>query len=343
MAEKIYVLSATEMGQIAVDHLVRRMPLTGLIGLEHEVGDDRVSGYMDFEAYCQSNNLDFVRLSSYGITDPLDFERLSSLEIDLLLVVSWQRLIPDWLIQKCQIGAIGGHGSKYGLSGGRGRSPQNWALMTGADRFELSIFWIDAGIDSGAVIDSATYALTSRDDILSSHFKASWLYADMVVNAWESDKLNKGDGVPQNGDPKYLPQRVPEDGAVDWNRTSIELDAFVRALAAPYPGAFTEFGDAKLVIWQARDLAFPIEPASAPGTVLAHVGHGSFVVATGDGVLMVDDWQWADTARSGPPDIGDQATSVDFRQQMQTIVTRHRAKLPDAELADEILDLADEK
>ena len=55
------------------------------------------------------------------------------------------------------LGVLGGHGSPDGISGGRGRLPQNWALILGAKRFDLALFKITPGIDDGPIIAKRSF------------------------------------------------------------------------------------------------------------------------------------------------------------------------------------------
>ena len=48
-----------------------------------------------------------------------------------------------------------------------------------------------------------------------------------------------------------MPTRRPEDGLVDWMRTTRQLHDWVRALTHPYPGAFTWLDRRRVFIWEA--------------------------------------------------------------------------------------------
>ena len=51
---------------------------------------------------------------------------------------------------------------------------------------------------------------------------------------------------------RVMPQRSPEDGLIDWDACSMDVDRFVRAQTRPYPGAFTNMDGKKLTIWTCR-------------------------------------------------------------------------------------------
>jgi methionyl-tRNA formyltransferase len=83
------------------------------------------------------------------------------------------------------------------------------------------------------------------------------------------------------------PKRVPADGIIDWETRAPYLHDWVRAQTRPYPGAFTFFGDEKVVVWRARPVDVETADAAA-GTVVAARPEGP-VVACGDGALLLEE------------------------------------------------------
>ena len=115
-----------------------------------------------------------------------DKNKLLNTNIDILIVAGWQRLIPEWLIQHCKICVIGSHGSPLGITKGRGRSPQNWALIMGMESFEISIFQIDKGIDSGRIFNTKSFKYSAFDDIKTSYYKVCMLISQMLIELIKS-------------------------------------------------------------------------------------------------------------------------------------------------------------
>jgi methionyl-tRNA formyltransferase len=84
--------------------------------------------------------------------------------------------------------------------------------------------------------------------------------------------------------------RRPEDGRIDWSQASGVIFNLIRAVTDPYPGAFTDGGPARLMVWWAEPAPRPPGTASAaPGTVLAV---DPLLVATGDGALLLTRTEW---------------------------------------------------
>lgn len=336
MRPRLWIMCATANGIDLARLLHGRVPVHGLIGLSGRPATEAISNLARIADVGRELGVETVEVDRYDLKSDTDRTRLMSHDMDVLVLAGWQRLVPEWLLTHCRLAAIGIHGSARGIAGGRGRSPQNWALLMGDPSFEVSIFFARAGADDGPVIASRKFPLTPMDDIRSSHYKVSLCAADMIVEALTTGALADGRAVEQPRQAYYLPQRRPEDGALDWSRSAHQLYDFVRALTRPYPGAFSLLGEATVRIWRGRPVETP-GPMGQPGEVVARLGEHDFVVATGNGLFLVDDWE-------AMPEIairvGDILSSVIFVEQMRRIVDRHYAIQPDAPLCPSVLELA---
>lgn len=314
----IYILNATSLGKIAAEILCKNLDVKGFITLNEEVGKDCTNEYYDYRSFCEKQGIDYIGVESYNLRKDSDIERISGLEIDLLLVTSWQRLLPDWLIEQCKIGVIGSHGSAEGITEGRGRSPQNWALLLGKQHFFISIFWIDAGIDSGKIIDTEKFLIASTDDIFVSYIKVNILIADMILRNYKNGKIQNHEGDIQEKKGRYLPKRVPEDGKIDWNRSCNEVYNFIRALGKPYPGAYTTKQGEQFVIWRAKpvDILKGYEQR-AIGEVVSVI-EGQLLVKCQEGFLLIEEGENIRKCSEG-----DIFESSNYFKQLQEIKDRH--------------------
>lgn len=336
----IYILNTLVTGFNSINILKRHLELHGVIGLSKRDATDKISGYRYLKQYCRENDLNFVELQSYSISNPNDKEKLLNLDIDILIAAGWQRLIPSWLIDHCKICVIGSHGSFHGITGGRGRSPQNWALLLGKKEFYISIFKIDKGIDSGPIIDTKKFVFSKLDDIRTSYYKVSWLTSHMIINNIKNGRILSGNFVKQEGKTRYLPQRLPGDGKIDWSRTSDEIYDFVRALTKPYPGAFSFIGKNKINIW--RGIPFEIQDYSdtlTHGEIALTYANGDFLVKTGSSFFLVENYTMEFEESEYPLKEGMVLLSCDFNKQITEIIHRHYNKYPQLTISDDIADL----
>lgn len=223
---------------------------------------------------------------SYTLTHAEDQAFFEDARLDVLFVIGWERILPDAVLQTLRCGAFGMHGSAYGLPRGRGRSPMNWSLIQGHTSFTTSLFRYTPGIDDGDVVGDMTFSITDRDDIGSLHLKNRLCMMRLAGRHLPS--ILDGSAVyrPQPDEPpSFYPKRTAEDGAIDWSQPTQTIDRLIRAVAPPYPGAFS----GSVVIEAAQPFEGAMFPSStAPGTVLdVSPSMRAFVVKTGDGSLLV--------------------------------------------------------
>lgn len=334
---KVYILNTLSIGQDTIDFLSKSISISGIIGLSKRDATDTISDYSYQKEFCDPRNIPFIEVTDYSLKNEKDISALSKLDIDILIVTGWQRLVPEWMIKQCKVCVIGSHGSPFGITGGRGRSPQNWALILGSKEFFISIFKIDAGIDSGAVIDTKKFELSSFDTIKTSYYKVSMLTAQMIAEAINSDRITGNKFKAQDDEEAYyLPQRKPEDGEIDWNRKSTEVYDFIRALTKPYPGAYTKVNDKKVVIWSGIPFSVSEEKNNAePGTIVKIYNKNDLLIKTKDSYFLAEDYTSEIILRAGEKFI-----SADFKDQMSKIIERHESKYPDLKIAPEILKAA---
>jgi methionyl-tRNA formyltransferase len=335
---RIYALCATNNGLDVVDLVRHKLPIVGIIGLVDKKKSDTISNLADAQTYCQQRGLEFIGISDYSLESAEARKTLSAIKISVLLAFAWQRLVPEWLLSQCRIGALGLHGSARGITAGRGRSPQNWALMMGMQSFDVSLFWLDPGIDSGPIIASRNFPLTDEDDIATSHTKTSIAAAEMLLEAANNGSLVKRDGKTQDTDATYLPQRRPEDGAIDWTQPRRRILDFIRALVPPYPCAFSNLENGRLVIRRARRFDCPTSHPPVPGRIAAAFIEGGMIVETGNGAILIDAWTVDGTANLSP---GYVLPSVNAAQQIERIIARHRKRYPELPIAIDVLNYAE--
>tara|TARA_R110001592_G_scaffold114824_5_gene314996 strand:+ start:6802 stop:7797 length:996 start_codon:yes stop_codon:yes gene_type:complete len=321
----------------AVLEILRRgFAIEMIVGLHPTSADPNlISGYIDVAGPATNAGIPFCYVQTYSLKADKDKVLFENLTFDLVWVAGWQRLVPGWLISLSKLGLLGGHGSPDGITGGRGRSPQNWALMLGCQQFDLALFSITEGVDEGPILAERSFTYRDSDDIQISYYRASLAMADMVC-----DLLLNPERI-QQGRPQrhlkgfYYPQRRPEDGRVDWALPADRIARHCRALTKPYPGLRTVEGETKVdvTIWECVPFDDVID--GYLGTISQCFFTSEFLVNCLDGRLLVRRWS-ADNEHWRPkPKMSFE--SLPFKDQMATIIQRHRLKSSHQELSPRIL------
>jgi len=332
---QVYILAAVVNAYLEIDAINHEF-ISGIITLTPESGKS-VNEYYDYSYYCRIRGINCIQVNSYSFNSEDDRKKIEDLDVDLLLVLGWQRIIPKWLIEKCNIGAVGVHGSPWGITQGRGRSPQNWSLIMGCRSFSVSIFWIDVGADSGRIINSDTFEYTDTDTIETSYIKCALLVAQMINCLLESNICEKK-GENQTGKAFYLPKRIADDGEIDWNRENYEIYNFIRALSKPYPGAFSRMNEKRIIFWRATPInVCGIYESKENGEVVKVFPNKKLLVKCKDGFLLIDEYE----VEEEEPQEHVVFSSVDFKEQMKRIIERHYQSSSD-EINPHIIHLLDE-
>lgn len=331
-----YIIGTLDFAKDVVDSLLESgVNVNGVIGLSNRKKSDDISGYNFLKPFSKQRGINFIEVSSYALNDQKDKDVIKNLDIDCLIVIGWQRLIPSWLIAHTKKLVIGCHGSPLGITKGRGRSPQNWSLILGCEEFYISIFQIDEGTDSGPVISTRKFEYTQHDDIKTSYYKVGLLTADMITEFFKKGCDLSNLEYQDENSAEYLPQRLPEDGYIDWNRTALEIKRFVSALTSPYPGARTSVNGQEFIILEASPFHIILSEEYDIGSVVKVFNNRDMLVKTKDSYILITKIESLDRKLSLVK--GDTFESVDFKKQMSTINERHKKKYPNLPLSSLVL------
>jgi UDP-4-amino-4-deoxy-L-arabinose formyltransferase/UDP-glucuronic acid dehydrogenase (UDP-4-keto-hexauronic acid decarboxylating) len=226
----------------------------------------------------------FEQLPVYAPTDinhPLWVERIRALEPDMLFSFYYRQLLGPQILQCAPQGAYNLHGSL--LPRYRGRAPVNWVLVKGETETGVTLHQMTERPDAGAIVAQRAVAIERKDTALTLHRKLN--QAAQLLLADSLPKLKHGALRPQPQDERqasYYGARTPADGALDWSQPAESLFNLVRAVAQPYPGAFTFVGEQPLTIWQATAENQPSD--QPPGTILTT---SPLQIACGQGRLTI--------------------------------------------------------
>jgi methionyl-tRNA formyltransferase len=165
----------------------------------------------------------------------------------------------------------------------RGRVPVNWAVLHGETETGATLHAMDAKPDAGYIVDQTSVPILP-DDTAGEVFEKVTVAAEQTL--WRALPAMMAGKTPQLpnvlAEGSYFSGRRPEDGRIDWSRPAAEVYNLIRAVAPPYPGAFTELAGQRFVVAQARlPLSAPTLPTGwRPGL---HVSQGQIVGLCGDG------------------------------------------------------------
>ena len=168
-----------------------------------------------------------------------------------IVVVAYGRIIPSWMLALPRFGCINPHASllpKY-----RGRAPVNWAILNGERETGATLHEMVARADAGDIVDQMAVPILADDEAREVYAKVT--VAAEIVLARSLPGLLAGT-APRRPQPivpgQYFGRRRPEDGRIDWSWPAARVHNLVRAVAPPFPGAFSDVGRGRLWIHRTR-------------------------------------------------------------------------------------------
>jgi methionyl-tRNA formyltransferase len=211
------------------------------------------------------------------------FAEYVGLKPDLTILAFVPRIIPARYLELPTHDAICFHPSN--LPRHRGASAINWALIMGDTKTGLSIFWPNAGIDTGPVLLQREVEIVPQDTAGSLYF--NHLFPMGVAAILESVELIKAGRAPritQNEQgATYEPPCDDRVAGIDWRKPAREIYNLIRG-CDPQPGAYAYREAEKIRFYGAALLPEPV--ADKPGTIV-QIDSGGVHIAVNGGRLAV--------------------------------------------------------
>jgi methionyl-tRNA formyltransferase len=205
--------------------------------------------------------------------------RVRGLKPDFLFSFYYRSMLGRALLSIPARGAYNMHGSllpKY-----RGRAPVNWAVLHGETQTGATLHEMVVKPDAGRIVDQEAVPILP-DDLAADVFGKVAGAAERVL-ARSLPGLVDGSAVLRAQDlskGSYFGGRKPEDGRIDWSQPAKRIHDLVRAVAPPYPGAFTELEGKRLRVLRTRLLP---RSDSVPAAAFIHAQAGRCLAACADG------------------------------------------------------------
>jgi methionyl-tRNA formyltransferase len=286
---KTVFIGAVEGSKVALDALIKAgIPPALVITLPPDQAS-RHSDYADLTGMANSAGCKVLFTSDINSDDVIGALRL--VEPDLCLVIGWSQICKERFRAIAKHGNIGFHPSP--LPRFRGRAVIPWTILQGETSSGSTLFWLDEGTDSGAILLQKIFPVAHDETAQSLYSKHVRNLSAMLPDAVRLVESGKPPRTHQNAaDASYCAKRTPEDGIIDWHQPSDIVLRFVRAVGIPYPGAFAFCGGEKLFIDKAVPFSDSQRFIGLTGQVQSHTPSG-FSVRCDDGNLIeVLKWRW---------------------------------------------------
>ncbi|WP_186140369.1 formyltransferase [Burkholderia gladioli] len=210
-------------------------------------------------------------------------EAVAAAQPDFIFSFYYRHMLPVALLALAARGAYNMHGSllpKY-----RGRVPTNWAVLRGETETGATLHEMAAKPDAGAILGQTAVPILPDDTAAQVFDKVTVAAEQTLWRVLPALLAGEAPHLPNDlSQGSYFGGRKPEDGRLDWSKPAAEVYNLIRAVAPPYPGAFTELHGRRFVVARAR-LAARGSPAAQAARDLPpglHVSDNALFGVCGD-------------------------------------------------------------
>lgn len=218
--------------------------------------------------------------------DPTFVEEMRTLKPDAMVVIAFGQILSEELLEVPKYGCINIHASL--LPAYRGASPIQWAVINGDRETGITTMMMDAGMDTGDILETAVISLEEKETGGSLFDRLSSMGGELILSTLEKAENGTLVRTPQEHEKATYVKKIPKTlGDIDWTMDAAAIERLIRGLN-PWPSAYTHWNGKLLKIWDAQVL--PSASSAAAGTILMASG-SELHVQTGNGILKINSVQ----------------------------------------------------
>jgi methionyl-tRNA formyltransferase len=235
-----------------------------------------------------ANNVELLRPES--IEDIADAVR----DLDCVITIGYGVLLPESILEIPRYGFLNLHFSL--LPRWRGAAPVQRAIEAQDSVTGVTVFQLDAGMDTGPIYTVHRFALDS--DITSDELLVELGEVGVGAVLESLDKISRGERpVPQNSEGATRAFKLSrEEARIDWSLDAETVSAKIRAFTSN-PGAWTQFRGSVIKIAAPVLSTFSLEPGEialrdrkvfiGTGTSALEIGA---ITSAGKGSIAASSW-----------------------------------------------------
>lgn len=211
----------------------------------HEDNPQENIWFGSVQRLAQLNGIPVITPADPNVPEVLEAVRRAA--PDWLFSFYYRHMLSTDLLEIPPRGAFNLHGSL--LPRYRGRVPVNWAIIHGETETGVSLHRMEKKPDAGNLLAQDRIPILPNDTALDV-FRKMTVAAETLLLRTVPDLLEgHAKEVPLNlSEGSYFGGRKPEDGRIDWSHSAQTLHNLIRAVAAPYPGAFFDYEGKRIQI-----------------------------------------------------------------------------------------------
>ncbi len=213
-------------------------------------------------------------------------EYLKGYAADVFVVVAYGQILSQEILDMPRICSVNIHASllpKY-----RGSAPIQWAVINGEEYSGITTMRMDAGIDTGDIIEQSLYKLKEKETGGSLFDELMHLGSKTIISTLEKLENNTAKFIKQDDSiSTHAKMLTKQLGDIDFSMSAVEIERLIRGLN-PWPSAYTYYNGKSVKLWEATVL-----DKEFSGTVgqIVELTKDTLLVKTGKGTLSITELQ----------------------------------------------------
>jgi len=200
------------------------------------------------EEFSKKNKINFK--NPKNLNDENEFKIFKNLSPDIVVVVSYGKIIPKKFLNLVKFGFINVHASL--LPKWRGAAPIQRAIMNGDKMIGVSIMKIEEKLDSGPILESKELELDQNATYGEIEKRLSLEGANLLLKSLKNIQDGKSQFLNQiDSEATYAKKIVKTETKINWNLDAKRVLAHIHGLS-PKPGAWFEYKNERFKVLKAK-------------------------------------------------------------------------------------------
>lgn len=180
-----------------------------------------------------------------------EFEKvLDELKPQLIAVVAYGKILPEYILDFPEYGCVNVHGSclpKY-----RGAAPIQWAIINGDKTTGVTTQYMKKGVDTGDIIFADETEILPDETYGELYTRLSKSGAGLLLKTVNAIKDGTAPRAEQDeSKATHAPMLTKETGHIDWTKSADEVLNLIRG-TNPWPMSYAMYGDEMMKVFGAK-------------------------------------------------------------------------------------------
>ncbi len=188
-------------------------------------------------------------LQPVSLKDGAFEEDLKRLDPEMIIVVAYGKILPEYILNYPKYGCINMHASllpKY-----RGAGPIQWAVVNGEKKTGITSMMMEKGLDTGDMLMKCETKIGEYETADELHDRLKVMGAELMLKTIAAAEKGELEPEKQNDDlSSYAPMINKDTAKIDWNKSADEIIHLIYGMNS-WPVAHTLYEGTRLRVYKA--------------------------------------------------------------------------------------------